>query len=225
MASIKIASLFLKTLAKPLANNLKSQAKEHEGFRKATIAMAQFLHRAEMNMRIRLLGEDHPKHIRPLNDAKAIDSGANFISETFLFGFATLLILGETWRSRRKDSQRRDLVAETLEQHEEELKGLRERLDQEAKERASGVDRERELEKIVEEVVSIGVRGGWLEVPSSGWESHVRLSDQTRQAGKFSVLNVRSEEDKAEESTSAIMRELSRIEKVQQAEVKNDSNV
>lgn len=42
-------------------------------------------------MRRRLLGEDHPLHIRPLNDAKAIDSGANFLSESFLFGFATIL--------------------------------------------------------------------------------------------------------------------------------------
>lgn len=42
-------------------------------------------------MRRRLLGEDHPLHIRPLNDTKAIDSGANFLSESFLFGFATIL--------------------------------------------------------------------------------------------------------------------------------------
>lgn len=33
-------------------------------------------------MRRRLLGEDHPVHVRPLNDAKAIDTGANFISES-----------------------------------------------------------------------------------------------------------------------------------------------
>lgn len=40
-------------------------------------------------MRIRLLGETHhSKHIRPLNEAKAIDAGANFISEAFLFAFA-----------------------------------------------------------------------------------------------------------------------------------------
>lgn len=73
-------------------------------------------------MRVKLLGETHPKHIRPLNDARsvfgllelsavqqlvltsfsfprpslgslllvhrAIDAGANFISEAFLFAFA-----------------------------------------------------------------------------------------------------------------------------------------
>ena len=66
----------------------------------------------KLQMRIRLLGEDHPKHIRPLNDTKsvlaalpcplpfplnhllsrrAIDAGANFISETFLFVFVTAI--------------------------------------------------------------------------------------------------------------------------------------
>lgn len=41
MASVKIASLFLKTLAKPISQKLKQQAREHEGFREATINMAQ----------------------------------------------------------------------------------------------------------------------------------------------------------------------------------------
>lgn len=41
MASVKIASLFLKTLAKPISQKLKAQAREHEGFREATISMAQ----------------------------------------------------------------------------------------------------------------------------------------------------------------------------------------
>ncbi|KAK4702561.1 optic atrophy 3 protein, partial [Phenoliferia sp. Uapishka_3] len=49
MASIKIASLFLKTLAKPLANKLKTQAKNNEGFRKATIAMAQIVRYQRMD--------------------------------------------------------------------------------------------------------------------------------------------------------------------------------
>lgn len=52
--------------------------------------------------------------IRPLSEAKAIETGANFISETFLFGVAASLILFESWRSGRKESQRRNDVAERL---------------------------------------------------------------------------------------------------------------
>ena len=57
--------------------------------------------------------------IRPLSEAKAIESGATVISETFLFSVAAGLILFESWRSRRKESSRRDDVAERLNELEE----------------------------------------------------------------------------------------------------------
>ena len=52
--------------------------------------------------------------IKPLSEAKAIESGANFISETFLFGVAASLIFFESWRSRKKETTRRDDVADRL---------------------------------------------------------------------------------------------------------------
>ncbi|KAK6541235.1 hypothetical protein TWF694_008602 [Orbilia ellipsospora] len=58
-------------------------------------------------------------HIRPLSDSKAIENGANFISEFFLFSVAGGLILFETLRSRKKESERRDEVAERLQNLEE----------------------------------------------------------------------------------------------------------
>lgn len=45
----------------------------------------------------------------------AIENGANFLAEGFLFAVATALILGETWRSSRSSSKRRDDVDEKLE--------------------------------------------------------------------------------------------------------------
>lgn len=57
--------------------------------------------------------------IRPLSEAKAIESGATFISETFLFSVGAGLLLFESWRSRRKESNRRDDVAERLNELEE----------------------------------------------------------------------------------------------------------
>ena len=35
---------------------------------------------------------------RPLSETRAIQQGANTISEAFLFSVAAALILGETWR-------------------------------------------------------------------------------------------------------------------------------
>jgi myosin-1 len=63
--------------------------------------------------------------IRPLSEAKAIETGANFISETFLFGVAASLILFESWRQGRKSNQRRNDVAERLAELEESEKAAR----------------------------------------------------------------------------------------------------
>jgi len=57
--------------------------------------------------------------IRPLSEAKAIDSGATFISETFLFGVALSTIMFEAWRRRREEVSRRSDVAEKLQELEE----------------------------------------------------------------------------------------------------------
>lgn len=60
--------------------------------------------------------------IRPLSEAKAIESGANFISEAFVFGVGLSLLLFETWRSRRKENSRRDDVKERMDKLEDEIR-------------------------------------------------------------------------------------------------------
>lgn len=74
--------------------------------------------------------DKHPSKpkIKPLSETKAIETGANFISETFLFGVAAGLILFESWRSRRKENNRRDKVAEQLSDLEEENRAARQAL-------------------------------------------------------------------------------------------------
>lgn len=41
------------------------------------------MHRTDVNLRMKLLGEQASK-IRPLNDARAVENGANFLSEAFI---------------------------------------------------------------------------------------------------------------------------------------------
>lgn len=127
MATVKIVSLAIRTLAKPISTKLKQQAQEHESFRNLCINIAQALHRNEMKMRVNLLGEGGTSsssgggkpHIRPLSESKAIATGANFISEGFLFAVAVALILGEQYRGYRKNEKRRDAVADRLDSLEE----------------------------------------------------------------------------------------------------------
>ncbi|GAA5958177.1 hypothetical protein JCM3765_002839 [Sporobolomyces pararoseus] len=197
MASLKIASLLLRTLSKPIATKIKQRAKDHEGFKSRTIGMAQFLHRAEMNLRVSLLGES-PKHIRPLSESRAIESGANFLSEGFLFAVAATIILGETYRSRLSESKRRDQVKDSLIKNELELTNLKSQLKSIELERRDEIKKFNELGGIVEQVVIIGLKGGFynnnnnpnggerdieIEESKTAWERHLRIAELARRFG------------------------------------------
>ncbi|KAJ3078438.1 hypothetical protein HK102_004514 [Quaeritorhiza haematococci] len=52
--------------------------------------------------------------IRPLNDTRAVELGANFISESLIFSVAVATILGETWRSHRATKKTREDVYELI---------------------------------------------------------------------------------------------------------------
>jgi len=166
MASAKIATLAIRTLAKPISNQIKTQAKQHEKFRTFCVNLAQNMYRAEVNLRTSLLGEP-AKHIRPLSETKAIENGANALAEGFLFGVAALLIVGETWRSSRSSSKRRDSVDEQLEELRTKVTELSEKMDSIAKDYDERFSEEKErndeLTRILERIVEIGLRGGWAE--------------------------------------------------------------
>ncbi|KAL7273298.1 hypothetical protein RUND412_003861 [Rhizina undulata] len=206
--AVKLGSLVIKTLAKPIGNKIKQQAREHARFRRICITFAQQLHRIDMRMRLGLLRDHtatekaeaasvkkevlkklkegeatHPPDtetvssvkavppdpapagsttsasavagkevvktpkIRPLSEAKAIEMGANFISEAFLFVVAGSLILYESIRSRRKEANRQDMVTERLHLLEERERQDEVRLEQIEKRNRQFEERILELEE------------------------------------------------------------------------------
>ncbi|CZT19365.1 uncharacterized protein RCC_05213 [Ramularia collo-cygni] len=89
------------------------------------------------------VSSSRPK-IKPLSETRAIELGANFFSEAFIFGVAVSLLMVEAWRSRRKESERRDNVADRLEQLELEVEGLRSRLDPDLEDEKALIERVRQ---------------------------------------------------------------------------------
>jgi len=166
MATAKLATLVIRTLAKPLSNQIKTQAKQHETFRTFCVNLAQRMYRTETNLRTNLLGEP-AKHIRPLSETRAIENGANALAEGFLFGVAALLIIGETWRSSRSQSKRRDSIDDQLDVLQTSIADLRQRVDTVSNTFDDRWEQEKqrndELTRILERVVEIGLRGGWAE--------------------------------------------------------------
>jgi predicted ATP-grasp superfamily ATP-dependent carboligase len=75
---------------------------------------------------IRKKAEERSKpRIRPLSEQKAIEMGANFAAETFIFAVGISVILFENWRQRRKAKNARDDIREDLEELQNELKTVK----------------------------------------------------------------------------------------------------
>jgi hypothetical protein len=69
--------------------------------------------------------ESRKPRIRPLSEAKAIETGANFVAETFIFAVGIGVIVFEQWRQRRKAKNQRDDIRDDLEALQEELKTVK----------------------------------------------------------------------------------------------------
>lgn len=200
MATVKLATLVIRTVAKPISSQLKNQAKQHPAFRNLCVSLAQRMHTAEVSLRTNILGEPARAHVRPLSETRfvffvfvfvqiavfdivyssvqshslstyttaysAIENGANALAEGFLFAVAAALILGESFRTSRAQSKRRDDVDDRLDELATSVSSLRdavEQLRQTQQELEGERERNDELQRIMERVVEIGLRGGWVE--------------------------------------------------------------
>ncbi|KAG0324491.1 hypothetical protein BGZ99_001739 [Dissophora globulifera] len=114
MSAVKLGFLAIRTIAKPIANSIKSYSVKHPKFKDACISVAQFSHKTEMQLKMKFLGYK-VESIRPLNDARAVEMGANFLGEAIIFGVAGSLIILENARTRMNARDRKNLVDDTLE--------------------------------------------------------------------------------------------------------------
>lgn len=74
--------------------------------------------------------EKFKPRIRPLSEQKAIETGANFVSEAFIFAVGISVIVFEQWRQRRKAKNARDDIREDLEELQVELKTVKGELEE-----------------------------------------------------------------------------------------------
>jgi hypothetical protein len=108
-----------------VAVRIKNYTKNHPRFKALCISIAQSTHRLELNMKMKFLGYKK-ETIRPLNDAKAVEAGAHFLSEAFLFLVAASAITFETTRQKINNSTKQKLLEERLVQIEQNINQLKE---------------------------------------------------------------------------------------------------
>ncbi|KAL5575339.1 hypothetical protein UlMin_017038 [Ulmus minor] len=121
---VKLGTLFLKTLSKPLASRLKQQAGKHPRFRQQIINIAQKNHQITTQMQRRIYGHATDVEIRPLNEEKAVQAAVDLIGEFFVFSVAVAALIFEVQRSARSEARKeeqRKQELETMKQRDEDL--------------------------------------------------------------------------------------------------------
>ncbi|KAI5953510.1 hypothetical protein KGF54_002882 [Candida jiufengensis] len=110
-----------------MSKAISASAQANPTFKALCISFANGLHKTDVKLRMNLLGEKKIR-VRPLNDNKAIEQGATFISEFFIFSVAGSLIFYEAYRSRKKASNERDAIADDISILQNEIEYIKQKL-------------------------------------------------------------------------------------------------
>lgn len=121
---LKLGTLALKTLSKPLASRLKQQAAIHPKFRQFIVNIAQANHRITTRTQRRIYGHATDVEIRPLNEEKAVQAAVDLIGEVFVFTVAGAAVIFEVQRSAKSEArkeEKRKQELEAMKQRDEDL--------------------------------------------------------------------------------------------------------
>jgi optic atrophy 3 protein len=109
MPLVKLTTLAIKTLSKPLAKSLKARIANHAKLTEYCIAVGQGVHKFWSTVTIRAAGHIGLK-IKPLEESAALNQGAEFVSEVFIFSVAGACVVLEMTLSdakKAKDSEKK----------------------------------------------------------------------------------------------------------------------
>lgn len=103
--------LAMKQISKPIASLLKTRAKNSLFFRKyVCMPPAQFYNWVEVKTRMWALNLGKPSIVPQLNEAQAIELGANLLGEFIIFAIGAGLLLLEYQRSSRNEKLKEAMV-------------------------------------------------------------------------------------------------------------------
>ncbi|KAL5772332.1 hypothetical protein ACOSP7_011933 [Xanthoceras sorbifolium] len=124
LPALKLGTLALKTLSKPVAAKLKQQAAIHPRFRQFIISIAQANHRITTRMQRRIHSHATDVEIRPLNEEKAVQAAVDLIGEIFIFTVGGVIVIFEVQRSSRSEARKEEIRKKELEVLREKDDGL-----------------------------------------------------------------------------------------------------
>ncbi|KAG4982284.1 hypothetical protein AAZX31_10G064500 [Glycine max] len=126
---LKLGTLAVKTLSKPVASRLKQQAALHPRFRELIVRMAQSNHQITTKMQRRIYGHATDVEIRPLNEEKAVQAAVDLIGELFVFSVAGVLLIFEVQRSARSEARKEEQRKQELQDVKQKNENLAEEVE------------------------------------------------------------------------------------------------
>lgn len=107
----KLGVLAMKQISKPVANLLKARAKNSPFFRKyVCMPPAQFYNWMEVKTKMWAMNLGKPTNVPVLNEAMAIELGANLLGEIVIFTIGAGLLLLEYQRQVRKEANKEEMI-------------------------------------------------------------------------------------------------------------------
>lgn len=107
----KLGVLAMKQISKPIASLLKERAKNSPFFRKyVCMPPAQFYNWMEVKTKMWAMNLGKPTAVPVLNEAMAIELGANLLGEIVIFTIGAGLLLLEYQRQVRKEANKEEIV-------------------------------------------------------------------------------------------------------------------
>lgn len=123
--ALKLGVLFVKQISKPLAKFLVNQAKNHPVFRTYfIIPPAQFYHWAEVKAKMYVMNLGKPTKVAKLNEAMAIELGANLMGEVIIFSVAGGCLILEYNRQVAKEAKKEEARLAQLQLFTDQIESL-----------------------------------------------------------------------------------------------------
>eukprot|EP00192_Tetraselmis_astigmatica_P014898 CAMPEP_0117668298 /NCGR_PEP_ID=MMETSP0804-20121206/11467_1 /TAXON_ID=1074897 /ORGANISM="Tetraselmis astigmatica, Strain CCMP880" /LENGTH=175 /DNA_ID=CAMNT_0005476165 /DNA_START=252 /DNA_END=779 /DNA_ORIENTATION=+ len=102
--ALKMATLALKTLAKPVAGRMQAWALGHPYWRGQLINMAQTMHRVEVRITRGAEGKEGKAFVGQMTEEKAMELASKLVSEGFVFSVGAGVVVYEYVVSRKKEA-------------------------------------------------------------------------------------------------------------------------
>jgi len=112
----KLGFLLIKQVSKPIAKQIAARSKNSRLFREyVCIPVAQLFHWYEIKMKMRMLNiGGKVTKVPKLNEAKAIEQGAEILSEMIIISIASAILIYEYNRSKEKEDAKESAKAKDM---------------------------------------------------------------------------------------------------------------